>query len=341
MSHQVRVIEGLRYDRVPFDELFAGNAPVLMRGLVSDWPLVQAARRGGAAAVMEQLAANYNKKPVIVYEGDPEMGGRFAYNAAVNGFNYRAERRDLVEVLDRIRAGFDSDAHPYYYMNSIRADQSFPALAAQNSLVFDHPVFDRHVRVGKIWIGTESVAAAHYDTPRNIACCVLGRRRFTLFRPEQIRNLYPGPLQLTPGGQVVTMADLRNPDFERFPRLRQALDDAWIADMEPGDALYYPSLWWHEVEARDRFNVMMNYWWVDSPAYMGDPMDVLMHAMLGLRDRPFADRQGWRALFDYYIFGDNELPRAHLPEHIQGALADMNEENARRIRAAVHDSLNR
>ena len=65
------------------------------------------------------------------------------------------------------------------------------------------------LRVGKIWIGTESVAKAHYDVPRNIACCVLGHRRFTLFRPEQIVNLYPGPLQLTPGGQVVTMADLK------------------------------------------------------------------------------------------------------------------------------------
>jgi hypothetical protein len=269
------------------------------------------------------------------------MGGRFGYNEAVTGFNYRAERRDLVEILDRIRADRDSDVHPYYYMNSIVVDQSFPGLAAQNSLVFDHPVFERHPRVGKIWIGTESIAAAHYDTPRNIACCVLGRRRFTLFRPEQVRNLYPGPLHLTPGGQVVTMANLRQPDFARFPRLRAALDDAWIADMEPGDALYYPSLWWHEAEALDRFNVMMNWWWVDSPAYMGDPMDVLMHAMLGLRDRPLADRQGWRALFDYYIFGDNSVPRAHLPEQAHGALADMNEENARRIRAAVHDSLNR
>jgi len=220
-------------------------------------------------------------------------------------------------------------------------DQSFPGLAAQNSLVFDHPVFARYPRVGKIWIGTESVAAAHYDTPRNIACCVLGRRRFTLFRPEQIRNLYPGPLHLTPGGQVVTMANLRQPDFNRFPRLREALDESWVADMEPGDALYYPSLWWHEAEALDRFNVMMNYWWVDSPAYMGDPMDVLMHAMLGLRDRPLADRQGWRALFDYYIFGDNSVPRAHLPEQVQGALADMNEENARRLREAVAFSLKR
>ena len=74
---------------------------------------------------------------------------------------------------------------------------------------------------------------------------------------------------------------------------------------------------------------------------MGDPMDVMMHAMLGLRDRPLVDRQGWRELFDYYIFGDNSVPREHLPEHVHGALADMNEENARRIRDAVANSLKR
>jgi Cupin-like domain len=340
MSHQVRVIEGARFDQVPFDELFAGNEPVLMRGLTADWPLVQAARQS-PDKVMELLAASYNGKPVIVYVGEPDMGGCFSYNEGLTGFNYRSERLDLVKVLDLIRAGYANERHPYYYMNSIVVAESFPALGAQNSLVFNHPVFDRYPHVGKIWLGTESRAAAHYDVPRNIACCVLGRRRFTLFRPEQIQNLYPGPLDPTPGGQVVTMADLKQPDFARFPRLQRAMEEAWIADLLPGDALYYPSLWWHEVEALDRFNAMMNYWWVDSPAYMGDPMDVLMHAMLGLRDRPLADRQGWRALFDYYIFGDASVPRAHLAEHIHGALADMNEENARRVRAAVHYSLNR
>ena len=143
MSHQVRVIDGLRFDRIPFDELFAGNEPVLMRGLTADWPLVQAARQS-PTKVMDLLAANYNKKPVIVYVGDPEMGGRFSYNESLTGFNYRAERRDLVEVLDQIRANLGSEVHPYYYMNSIVVDESLPGLAAQNSLVFNHPVFDRY-----------------------------------------------------------------------------------------------------------------------------------------------------------------------------------------------------
>ena len=106
MSHQVRVIDGLRFDRIPVDELFAGNEPVLMRGLTADWQLVQAARQA-PAKVMELLAGTYNTQPVIVYGGDPEMGGRFGYNESVTGFNYRSERRDFVEVLDRIRLDAD------------------------------------------------------------------------------------------------------------------------------------------------------------------------------------------------------------------------------------------
>jgi len=57
MSHQVRIIDGLRFDRIPFDELFAANEPVLMRGLTADWPLVQAARQA-PSKVMELLAAS-------------------------------------------------------------------------------------------------------------------------------------------------------------------------------------------------------------------------------------------------------------------------------------------
>src|SRR5678809_169386 len=116
MSHKVRVINGLRFDRIPFDELFAGNEPVLMRGLVSDWPLVKAGRET-PNRVMQLLAEHYNRKPVIVYVGEPAMRGRFSYNEALTGFNYKAERLSLVDVLDRIRADLGSEVHPYYYMN--------------------------------------------------------------------------------------------------------------------------------------------------------------------------------------------------------------------------------
>ena len=162
-----------------------------------------------------------------------------------------------------------------------------------------------------------------------------------MFAPDQVDNLYPGPLTPTPGGQVVTLADLSKPDFTRFPRLKTALENAYIADLEPGDGLYYPSMWWHEVEAFDRFNAMVNFWWMTAAPYLGNPMDVLMHAMMSVRDRPAKEREAWRALFDYYIFSDPEQVRAHLPPESHGALATMDDNLSRRLRAMLRNNLNR
>jgi oxalate decarboxylase/phosphoglucose isomerase-like protein (cupin superfamily) len=71
----------------------------------------------------------------------------------------------------------------------------------------------------------------------------------------------------------------RDPDFTRFPRFREALKHAIVAELEPGDALYIPSLWWHHVESIGVLNAMVNYWW-SAPAAGGlAKADVLALAM--------------------------------------------------------------
>jgi len=277
MPKKVRVLSNVSMDAVPFDALFAGNEPVILKGLASQWPMVLAGQNC-AQTLIDMLTQHYDGKPVLVYEGEPEMRGRYTYNETVSGFNFDTVRRDLSEVLSEIIALPQKDNPSYYYMNSITFDQTFSGLDKANTLMFNHPEFETYPRTSKIWIGNQSRASAHYDMPKNIACCVYGKRRF---------------------------------------------------------------MWWHEVEAFDDFNVMVNYWWTPAPSYMGNPMDALMHAMLNIRDRSDADKRAWRELFDYYIFGDVDIPRHHLPENVQGALAEMDIANARRIRAAVHQSLNR
>jgi len=162
-----------------------------------------------------------------------------------------------------------------------------------------------------------------------------------LFPPDQIANLYPGPLEPTPGGQVVSMVDLRAPDFDRFPAFREALEHAQVAELEPGDLLIYPAMWWHNVEALDAFNVMINYWWNAVPRFVDTPMITLKHALLSLRDRPEHEKAAWRELFDYYVFGDPQQAASHLPEHVQGPLGRMDDVSVRRLRADILARLNR
>jgi hypothetical protein len=175
----------------------------------------------------------------------------------------------------------------------------------------------------------------------NIACCLVGHRRFTLFPPEQVANLYPGPLEPTPGGQVISMVDFENPNFELHPGFADALAAGEVAELEPGDVLVYPALWWHHVQALDAFNIMINYWWNAVPDYMDSPANTLLHAMLSLRDRPDTEKRAWRAIFDYYIFGDAARPVAHLPEPSRGNLAPLDTMKARRLRATLLNKFNR
>jgi len=340
VKNEVPVLEGITPQSIPFDQLFSQNQPVILKGLVKDWPLVKLGQQS-AAKVMAELELHYSKKPMLVYKGAPDIQARFGYNKSYTGFNFEAKKSTIPEVFDSIRSQLTQDVHDYLYVNSLRFDEGFPKLNQTHQLAFDHNEFEQNQPVSKIWLGTESVAAAHFDQPKNIACCLVGKRRFTLFPPNQIGNLYPGPLKPTPGGQVVTLTNLSQPDFTRFPRLKEALANAYIVDLEPGDALYYPSMWWHEVEAFDRFNAMVNFWWMAAEPYLGNPMDVLTHAMMSLRDRPIKEKEAWKALFNYYIFDDNERVRKHMPPESHGALATMTEDQTRRIRAMLRNNLNR
>jgi hypothetical protein len=339
-ARAARRIAGVTPDAIPFGELFEAQEPVVLEGLAGDWPLVAHGREGPAAAV-EYLKSFASDRPTTAFTGPPEIAGRFHYNPDLTGLNFRAERVPLGSFLDTVLAHLDDPAPPAFYAGSTDLDTYLPGLRAENDLPLHDAAFSFQPPLASIWLGNRTVAAAHHDMSNNLACCMVGRRQFTLFPPEQVENLYPGPLEPTPAGQVVTMVDFRDPDLERYPRFREAMAAAQMAELEPGDVLYYPALWWHQVEALDAFNAMINYWWNPVPAWIDTPHTTLLHALLSLRDRPESEKHAWRALFDYYVFGPANRAGAHLPAHARGALAPMDEANARRLRAQVLNRMNR
>lgn len=340
VTRKTRVIEGLAPDRIPFDMLMATQEPVILKGIARDWPLVRAGLESPARAIA-YLKSFYHGKPVVGFTGRPEIKGRFTYNDDVTAMNFEAGHMVLDELLDRIEALLDDEQAPSFYVGSTDLDTYLPGLRAGNDLVLNNAMFERNPPIVSIWIGNRTTASAHYDMSNNIACCMVGRRRFTLFPPEQVHNLYPGPLEPTPGGQVVSMVDFTAPDLDRYPRFTEALEAGQVAELDPGDILFYPALWWHHVEALDGFNAMINYWWNTSPAFMDTPQNTLLHALLSLRDRPEPEKRAWRELFDYYVFGPADLAGAHLPEAARGNLAPLDESKARRLRAMLLNRLNR
>ena len=270
--------------------------------------------------------------------GGPEIEGRLFYNEDFTKLNFAAERAPLDEILFRILGHAGDPRPPTIYVGSALIDSYLPGFRKDNDLAFAAHGIDPPPSV---WIGNRTIASCHYDAPNNIACCVAGRRRFTLFPPDQIHNLYPGPLEPTPGGQAISVVDFANPDFDRYPRFRAALDAAMSVEVGPGDAVFVPSMWWHHVEGLDSFNLLVNYWWSSSPAYIPTPMHALYHALWTLRDRPENEKQAWRNVFEYYVFGPPERAAEHLPDAARGPLAPIDDDMARTLRAMLISKLNR
>ena len=51
------------------------------------------------------------------------------------------------------------------------------------------------------------VTAIHHDMFSNLAVVVAGGRRFTLFPPGEVANLYLGPFEFTPAGTPASLVD--------------------------------------------------------------------------------------------------------------------------------------
>ena len=321
----VRVLDAP--DAAILDALLRQEAtPFVIRGLVRDWPLVQAGLESDRAA-RAYLLAHARNRDFVFSSAQPDAGGRLFYDADM-AVNFRMGKAKLPEIF----AGFDTaqgqDAAqvPTVYLGSVDMHEFFDGLADANPM----PLGSR-IPLASLWIGNASRIAAHNDFPDNLACCAVGRRRFTLFPRDQFANLYLGPIDITPAGRPISMVDFAAPDFATYPRFRDALATAQVAELEPGDALFIPSLWYHHVEGLSDFNILVNYWWRDTPRYLGQPHNALHHAIMTIRDLPEEERATWQAMFDHYVFSGGEAARAHLPEKGRGVLAPLDAQTAQRL----------
>lgn len=318
------------------DDILTSTEPVILRGLVKHWPVVQAATASQQDADA-YLLRFYRGATVTAMYGMPEIEGRFFYNDDLSGFNYTSSRVKLEVVLDALREHRLADKPPAIYVGSSAIDNYLPGFRAENDL----EAFAARDPLVNIWIGNRARIPAHFDLPDNLACIAAGRRRFTLFPPEQLPNLYIGPFDLTPAGQAISLVDFARPDLEKYPKFAAAMEQAHVAELEAGDALFVPSMWWHHVEAQDSFNVLVNYWWRQSPSYMDTPWNTLMHAMLSMRDLPPAQREAWQTLFRYYVFESDGDETKHIPQQALGMLAPLNSDSARTLRATLLNKMKR
>ena len=85
----------------------------------------------------------------------------------------------------------------------------------------------------------------------NLLVQVTGRKRVVLFSPRDAGNLYLS-------GDKSEVLDIDYPDLETYPQFAQATRHQCF--LEPGDVLFIPALWFHNVVSLD-FSVAINTFW--------------------------------------------------------------------------------
>ena len=313
-------------DRATFEnEIVPLNQPAVIRGLADDWAIVQQAKASDQAAV-DYLVSLDNHKPAYTIVGQPDINGRFFYSEDLKGTNFQRIQAAITATLEQLYALRDSPTAHSVAIQAAPIRETMPNFELANPM----PLLDNAVQP-TFWLGNKAMVAAHYDVNDNIACVAMGRRRFTLFPPDQIANLYIGPTLNSPGGVPISMVDLRAPDHAQYPLFSKALSASQSAILEPGDAVYIPTPWWHAVESLDNINLLINYWWGGLDDEQMSPNHSLMHSMLTIAKLKASERDAWRHFFDYLVFQSSGDPKAHLPDSLNDVVTTLTEEQQRSV----------
>jgi hypothetical protein len=307
------------------EQIVRAASPVVLRGLIEHWPAL-AAGRESPAALSRYLKSLDRGMPGPVMEAPASSQGRFGYAADLREFTFSKRQRPLSESLDRIESQLSRPNMP------LVAIQMLPLATHMPDFLVHNP-FSLLPRVAPLlWLGGPVKTQIHHDRDHNLACVIAGRRRFVLFPPEEVGNLYIGPIENPP---PLSLVDLEAPDFERFPRFATAMARAVVCELVPGEALFIPRHWWHHVSSLDPYNALVNYWWGTHPAGLENPYDCFLTALLALKSLPPAERRYWQAMFNAFVFQWEDGAVDHIPAELQGALGNLDA----RTRAALKQKL--
>ncbi len=212
------------------------HQPVIIVGAMEDWP----ARQWSG----EYLAARFGDRRVPVAH---VTDNRVTDDPAV-GFSHREEPLD--DFIERIGAPGPVDGYAMFLLGQtlteLESDLRTPAFAPPAPW-----------SVWRFWMSApETRSPLHMDLPDNLFAQVVGRKRVTLFSPAEEWKLYRN----APWSRLPHMSrvDAEAPDLARYPRFAAARPLRCM--VEPGELLYIPRFWWHQITSID-CSISVNYWW--------------------------------------------------------------------------------
>jgi len=215
------------------ERYYAVGRPVILVGELEGWPAL-------ARWTPDYLKAKIGSA-LVEYQGGRTSNARFEMEKDLH-------RREMpfdafIESIQRVGDGNDA------YITAYNSERNRQALAP---LADDMEFLDRFLTreppspTGMMWIGPAgTVTSLHHDLTNNFIVQLVGRKRLKILPAAEVGRLYNHQHVFS------QIADLDDPalDASLYPRLIGAR--AYEVVLEPGEIIFMPLAWWHQVKSLD------------------------------------------------------------------------------------------
>ena len=218
------------------ENYYAPSRPLILSGEMANWP------------ALSRWTPDYLKTAVgdrlVDFQANRNSAGDF--ERAKDAHRTQAPFADFIDQITRPGAGNDA------YLTAYNSAANIEALAPLRD---DLGELNKYLTAapGMMWIGPAgTVTPLHHDLTNNFIAQIVGRKRIKLAPSSEVGRLYNDTHVFSEIG------DLENPglDTARFHRLQGAR--VYDLTLEPGDILFVPFAWWHQVKSLD-FSVTVTY----------------------------------------------------------------------------------
>jgi len=222
------------------ERYYAVNRPVILQGEMAGWP---ALARWTPAYLKGAIGARQ-----VEFQDDRGRDERFEMNKEA----HRRQAPFDVFIERILQPGAGNSAYLTAFNSAVNAD----ALSVLHTDCGHLDKFlDRHAAAphGMMWIGPAgTVTSLHHDLTNNFIAQVVGRKHIRLAPAAEVGKLYNHKHVFS------DIPDLDDPniDLRRHPRLRELR--SYDVLLEPGEILFMPVGWWHQVKSVD-FSVTITF----------------------------------------------------------------------------------
>lgn len=221
------------------DSFYAPGRPVILCDAINDWPALQ---RWTPEYLRDRVGS-----ALIECQGGRKANTRFELDKDAHGRQMPFDR-----FVDLITTAPGNDIYLTAYNAAKNAEALMLLMADLGTIdgILEHAAGQA---AGMIWIGPEGTfTPLHHDLTNNLLVQLVGRKRVILASPGETAKLYNEVHVFSEIGDL-TAPEL---DLATYPRLK----DVRLLEvvLEPGEALFIPIGWWHQVAALD-FSVSMTY----------------------------------------------------------------------------------